>query len=248
MPAAGGAQRTTLIKIPKVTTYPVSIDVAGYIDFDWTFDSRRPCIPGYAVTINEELSLELGKPRHSVVNVFGGDVTMPFAIGGQMKLKTIAKGFQTSNYCDPTPPAPEPKEPECRTLTGKLGVVLSPQKLSKAEEETAPLRRDVLISFARRSGSSQSASCLAGRPTPEAINESKGVYIDTTPRAYSYTALPLRASALDFAHLKPGKKIAEKIAISGGCDRITASASALSENIKRCTVKGRVVVVIKRLK
>lgn len=103
-PAPGGGAKIpqvpkvpNLPKVPKVTAYPVTIDVAGFVEFEWTWDDRQECIPGYAKTVSEEFVFELGKPRRTSVNVVGGAVTMPFAIGGEAKLKAKAGGFQTSN-------------------------------------------------------------------------------------------------------------------------------------------------------
>ena len=50
-----------------------------------------------------------------------------------------------------------------------------------------------------------------------------------------------------FWSLKPGGRISRTIKIGGGCDTATAPASRLSDYITRCTISGRVVVVIKRV-
>jgi hypothetical protein len=59
--------------------------------------------------------------------------------------------------------------------------------------------------------------------------------------------VPLTTDA-KFWSLKPGGRISRTIKIGGGCDTATATASRLSTYITRCTISGRVVVVIKRLK
>lgn len=248
--AGGGAGIPNLPKVPKVTAYPVTIDVAGYVDFNWTWDSQEQCFPGYSKTVSEELSFELGKPRRSVVNVIGGAVSMPFAIGGFAKHKATVDGYRTTNYCPPTSPEPEPPAPDCRTLSGKLAVALTPQSEGPGDDDLAPLGRGVMISIIRRNGSPQTQSCLADRPTPRAVKEDEGVLIETAPQPHGLLIVPLGTNSGRFTSLKPGARLFRTITIAGGCQTATATAKAsvLSEHIKRCTIGGKIVVVIKRPK
>jgi hypothetical protein len=240
LPAAnggtGGRENLTIFRLTE--SYPVTVEVSGHVDFDWTWDSRRECAPGYAKTTDEELSLTLGKPRRSVVSIIDRRVTMPAAVGGQAKLEADVSGFDTTNYCPPTAPFPEPPEPTCKTLKGKLAVALSPT--------VGPRRRDVLIHFARRNNKHQDFSCLRDRPVPVPVRSSEGIYVDTTPQPYGEFQVPLKASWAHFFFLKPGERLKERIKIHGRCDRVTARASALPEEIKSCTLGGRIVVTIKR--
>ncbi|MGC1166843.1 MAG: hypothetical protein WA862_12110 [Solirubrobacterales bacterium] len=253
LPSAAGSVTIPRIpklpKVPKIDSYPVTIDAAGYVDFNWTWDDQQACIPGYAKTVSEELSFELGKPRRAVVNIIGGAVTMPFAIGGEAKHKASVGGFQTTNYCPPTRPEPEPPEPDCRTLKGKLGVLLTPQVEDQGDVDLAPLGRGVMVSFIRKGGASQTQSCLENRPTLRAANEKQGANVGTLPLPGGELMVPLGANAPRFLSLKPGQRLSRTITIGGGCDTIkvqTAIASRLSESIKRCTIAGKIVVVIKR--
>jgi hypothetical protein len=246
--ASSGADTPARIKIPKVTRYPVKVDVAGYVDLDWAWDSTRPCAPGYVKTVNEELSFELGKPRRSTVTVVNGKVTMPAAIGGQAKLKAALERFGTSNYCPPT--VPDPPRPVCKTLGGKLGVTLGPEKLTKEEKELSPLAgQPVLILLTRHGGGRQTYSCASERPTPRAIDAGRGVRMETllVPTA-SWIAVPIKPRSLAFSELKRGERLSTKVKIRGRCDRIAAHASALPEGITNCTVRGKIVVTIKRVK
>lgn len=247
--AGGGAPIPHLPKVPKITSYPVTIDVAGYVDFNWTWDSQETCYPGYAKTVAEELSFELGKPRRSVVNVVGGAVAMPFAIGGEATSKVTADAFRTTNYCPPTAPNPDPPEPDCKTLRGELGVVLIPQAEAQDDGDLTSLGRGVMLSIVRRGGGSQTASCLQDRPTLRPVKKDEGVQIETLPLPSGGLTLPL-TNATKFWALKPGGRLSRTITIGGGCDRATtqtATASGLSEHIKRCTISGKVVVVVKRV-
>jgi hypothetical protein len=255
-PASGGGAQVPRIpkipnvpkvpKVPKFTSYPVTIDVAGYVDFNWTWDDRAPCIPGYSKTVSEEASFELGKPRRSTINAVGGAVTMPFAIGGEAKVKAVADGYHTTNWCPPTAPDPEPPAPECKTLTGKLGAALVPETDKGGDDDLAPLGRGVMLALVRRKGGFQEQSCLQNRPSLRAIKKDEGVLIDTTPLPGGTIVVPL-VNATRFWSLKPGQRLERTIAIGGGCDRVKATSSALNSHITRCTISGKIVVV-KRLK
>jgi hypothetical protein len=244
---SGGVKIPDLPKVPKVTSYPVTIDTAGYVDFEWTWDNQQTCIPGYAKTVSEELSFELGRPRRSVVNVVGGAVSMPFAIGGEAKLKAKAGGFKTTNFCPPTAPEPEPSEPDCRTLNGRLGATLSPEATDESDATLVPLGHGVLFTLIRKGGGSEPQSCIENRPTVHSVQDKKGANIETTSQL-GPLSVPLGASSTKFWSLKPGGRISRTIKIGGGCDTATAQASRLSSSIKRCTIGGRIVVVIKRLR
>ncbi len=246
LPATGaGVNIPNLPKLPKVTSYPVTVDAAGYLDFDWTWDSTQPCIPGYAKTVSEELSFELGRPQKRTVQIVGGAVTMPFAIGGEAKLKASLGGYQTSNYCPPTPRNPEPPAPSCKTVKGKLGMLLIPEPFEGGD--LAPLGNGVMVSFARIGGGFQNSTCLENRPTLRPVRADQGVQIETLPLPSGGLTLPLTGSTKMLA-LKPGQRIQRSITIGGGCDTVTATARAsrLSSNIRHCTVRGKVVVTIKR--
>jgi hypothetical protein len=250
-PAAGGGAKVpkvpqipNLPKVPKITGYPVTVDAAGYLDFEWTWDDTQPCIPGYAKTVSEELSFELGRPVRRAVQIVGGSVMMPFAIGGEAKTKADLSGYQTSNYCPPIPRQEEPPQPNCKTVKGKLGMVLLPEPFE--DGDIAPLGNGVMVSFIRKGGGAQDLPCLADRPTLRPVKADQGVQIETLVMPGGGLTLPLTGSTKMLA-LKPGQRIQRSIAIGGGCDTVTATATAsLSSSIKRCTVRGKVVVTIKR--
>jgi hypothetical protein len=107
-----------------------------------------------------------------------------------------------------------------------------------------------MLSVVRKGGGSQPLSCLENRPTLTPVDEDRSVQIETLPRPGGGLTLPL-TNGTQFWSLKPGGRLSRTITIAGGCEAVTtqtAQASTLSSNIKRCTIKGKVVVVIKRLK
>ena len=108
-----------------------------------------------------------------------------------------------------------------------------------------------MLTMIRKGGGSEPASCLEFRPTihPTPAEEDRGVVVDTTA-ALGLVSLPLGASSATFVGLKPGERIARTIKIGGGCDsaKVTTTRGRLGTDIKRCTIGGHVVAVIKRLK
>ncbi len=244
--ASSGLKIPKLPKVPKHTTYPVTIDVAGYVDFNWTFDNRQACVPGLAKNVAEEFSFEFGAPRRTTVNIIKDAVSIgSYVTGGQAKAKASLDGYQTTNYCYPTPLAPEPPKPECKTLSGKLGAVLTPQKRG-GDDEIAALDRGVLLTLQRKSNTTQDGQCLRDRPTPEALDQDQGVNIDTAQVPYGALTVPA-ASALKFWKLRKGGRVRNTIKISGRCDRADAGVSSLPDEIKRCTVHGTIVLIVKRI-
>jgi hypothetical protein len=162
-------------------------------------------------------------------------------------VQSKASGYQTTNYCPPTPPEPEPPEPDCKTLKGKLSASLAPEAVDENDEALVPLGTGVLVTLLRKGGGLESPACLENRPRLRSVFDEKGGSIETTAPLGRLT-LPLTNST-KFWSLKPGGRISRTIKIGGGCDTVTvATSSRLPTNIKRCTIAGRVVVVIKRLK
>jgi hypothetical protein len=256
LPAAGGGARVPNIpdipglpKAPKITTYPVTIDTAGFLEFKWTWDSRRDCYPGYSKTVEEDLSFELGKPQRRTLTVVNGDVILPYAVGGTAKHKATLGGYHRSNFCLPTPPQDEPPAPTCVTGSGKLGVTLIQESSIADDDETAPLGKGMMVTVVRQGGASQENSCLEDRPKLRALTENRGTHLETLARPGGGLTVPIGAGSPRFEALKKGQSIRRSIKIEGGCQtaRTTAAASGLSEHIKYCTLRGRVVVTIKRV-
>ncbi|MFN8217760.1 MAG: hypothetical protein U0R71_14295 [Solirubrobacterales bacterium] len=241
---AGGAGAVSIPKIPKapkVVEYPVTIDVAGYLEYKWTVDGRSKCSPGYAKTIDEELSFELGKPRASKIAVVGGDVVMTPKTGGQAKLRATVSGFQTTNYCPPSQPVEIPK-PECKNLSGRLGVALSPLAKTAEEGGLVPLGQETLVTLWRTGGQAQSRSCLTDRPDIEAEREEDGFKLDP----YGGIVVTSGISNTELFKLKPGHREVGRTKISGGCRLAHAHASFVAANVTSCTLEGSIVTIVKR--
>ncbi len=235
------------VKIPKVTQYPVTIDTVGYLDYRWTYDSTKSCVPGRAETIDESLTFELGQPRGSKVGVVNGKVIVPPVIGGDATVQTELVSWKTSNYCPPDTPAPEPPEPVCKKkLRSRVVIAVGPVKEGLGPDDPAPLVHQTQVVVGRPDATPQNRSCTADRPKIEAESEgSKGWLADP----YAGAVAPLGATDVQFRNLKLGQTLKRTIEIGGGCGKATfrASASAsIPSTIKSCVLKGKIVVIIKR--
>lgn len=245
LPGNGEAKPPRIPKIPKVTQYPITLDAAGYVEYRWTYDDREKCVPGYSKTVTEELTFELGRPRRARLQITGGTVVVFPVKGGQAALRTELSGFQTTNYCPPTAPV-KIEEPVCRPRFASPLLVGIGTELSNGEE-LAPLGRQTLavVSPARPARFLQRADCRKERPSIDTDKERLGWSVE--PPALS---VPTGIVNTKLWNLKPGREVRGTTRIGGGCGRasVTAHASAIPSTITSCTLTGRVVVNIKRLR
>ncbi|MDQ2630985.1 MAG: hypothetical protein M3Y75_08440 [Actinomycetota bacterium] len=245
-PAATGAVKVpNVVKEAKVTQYPVKIDAVGYLDHTWTWDSTSSCVPGYAKTIEEELTFELGRPQAAKVTIVNGKVVLTQVTGGDATVRTELSGWQTSNYCPPTEPEPEPPEPVCtKRMKSKVAVGVVPAREEGSDDDPAPLVHQTQVLIYRSKATPQTSSCLQRRPKIEAESEaSKGWLADP----YAGIVAPLKATDVQFRKLRVGETLRRTVTISGGCRKASFSASAsVSPWIRSCVVKGKVVLMVKR--
>jgi len=247
LPAGGAAVKIPKgVKAAKVTQYPVTIDAVGYLDYVWTWDTTSPCTPGYAKTIDESLTFELGRPRPAKVSVVNGKVMLFPVTGGDATVQTELSNWRTTNYCPPADPLPEPPEPLCtKKLKSKVGIGITPVKEEAGEDDLTPLVRQTQVSVFRSKAKPQKAPCHENRPGIEAESEAtKGWHADP----HAGISAPLGATDWQFIKLKVGETLRRTVQISGGCGKASfrAGASAISPSIRSCVVKGKVVVMIKR--
>ncbi|MBS1886634.1 MAG: hypothetical protein JSU06_05525 [Actinobacteria bacterium] len=232
---------TALPKAPKVTQYPVTLDVVGYLDYTWTYDNREKCSLGYAKTVEEHLGFELGRPRPTKVSIVNGEV-MLFPVFGSGTVETRLSGWQTTNYCPPGTPAPEPPEPTCtKKLRSAISVGLAPVQEPAGPEDPTPLVHDVQIAVLRHPPKPQTPSCHKDRPS----------IASEIWQADPYAGIiaPLGANDVQFLKLGIGKRLKRTVEIGGGCGGATLRAhasAAIPVHITSCVLTGKVVVTIVR--
>ena len=247
LPAATGAVTIPKwVKTAKVTQYPVTIDAVGYVDHTWTWDETEPCQPGYAKTIDESLTFELGRPQAAKVGIVNGKVMLYPVSGGEATVQTELSNWRTTNYCPPDEPRPEPPEPVCKKrMTGKMLIGITPVKEDFGGDlDRLTHRTQFLISRAKVSP--QNSSCLDKRPGISTEGSAtNGWAVDP----YVGATGPLGATDWQFLKLRVGETMKRTIPISGGCGKASfggAGASAIDPHIRSCVIKGKVVVMIKR--
>lgn len=242
LPAAATAARPP--RAPRMTVYPASIDVAGWVDFSWNYDNTQQCQLGEDMAIDEELSFELARPRRVILQVIGGAVMTNFARGGTAKLKTRSRAYRTTNYCPPSRPARLPDPPACKTMSGRSRISLSPEP--EESGDLTSLARGVMVNIGRIGGGRQDMTCMRNRPS---VHPPYGTVADTLPFTEQTISFPIGQLSMAFAKLRVGQRISRVVTLGPGCDpmRVRAGAARLDSNIRRCTIEGRVVVMVKRL-
>ena len=246
LPAATAAVNVpNWVKGAKYTQYPVTIDAVGYLDHTWTWDSTSSCLPGFAKTIEEDLTFELGRPRAAKVSIVNGEVVLSQITAGDATVQTELSGWHTTNYCPPTEPLPEPPEPVCtKKMKSKLAIGLVPVREETSDDDPASLVHQTQVFLYRSKATPQTDSCLKQRPKIEAESEaSKGWLADP----YVGIVAPLKATDVQFRNLKVGETLRRTVVISGGCRKASFDASAsVAPEIRSCVVRGKVVLMVKR--
>jgi hypothetical protein len=223
----------------------VEITASGTLTYRWTFDNRHKCVPGYSKTIEEELRFNF-PTRRTKMTVAIGRLAMPALKGGTSQVDVRLGGWQTTNYCDPTPKAPEPEQPTCKS--GSAPLVLAITSTAKDvpidNEEPAPLSRESQVTIARTKGFAQNPACAERRPDiPFEFEDELGWFAD--PMAG--VAVGMNAPTSAYGKLAKGKTLHRQIQISGGCGGVSAHASEVTkmpDNITKCTLDGVIFVKV----
>jgi hypothetical protein len=242
----GVGSAAALPKIPKVIDRQVSIKASGTLTYRWTYDNREKCTPGYSKTIEEELRFDFPTRKTKMV-VMQGKLLMPVLQGGTSQLDVRLGGWQTTNYCDPNPKAPEPPEPTCKSGASPLALAITSTAkdlATEGDDELTPLTRESQDLINRTKQFAQNSKCYDQRPTIRFQFENElGWHADPNVGV----ALGMNAGVSQYGSLTKGKTIRRQIQISGGCGAASAHASAVPEaryGITKCTLDGVVFVTV----
>jgi hypothetical protein len=240
-----------LPKAPKVTGYWATIDVAGYVKVRITENYARECTPGRDTLAEFEADFELGAPQRARVVVVNGNVSS----NGVRSVRrsgagAVHKGKFTvtreTNNCAPTARVELAPPPVCKpALRGRLQASLFPTPRDDGSELT-PLVRRVSVNLQRIGGGRQSNQCLGLIPGLRAKVREEESSIHPMYFAQLPLSVPIATDAA-LLKLKKGKMLRRSIGLSGACDGIILSGGPVqSQDGYTCTVKGRIVVNIKR--
>jgi hypothetical protein len=240
----GAGAQIKIPKIPKGVERKVAVSASGTITYRWTYDNREKCTPGFSKTIEEELRLNF-PTRRTKLAVIVGKLVMPPLKGGSGTLDVRVGGFQTTNYCSPHPKANEPPEPVCKSGTAPLVMAVTATArdvpVPDDEEELAPLSRETQVTIGRTKGVTQPPSCYDGRPKiPFEYEHQLGWGADPS----TGIALGMNAPGALYGRLHKGETLRRQIEISGGCGGASAHASAVPDQITKCTLDGVVFVKV----
>jgi hypothetical protein len=257
-PAAllGGGSAAALPKIPKIPKVPkvverqVSVKASGTVTYRWTYDNREKCTPGYSKTIEEEERFTFPTRKTKMVLIGPSKLVMPALRGGSSQYDVRVGGWQTTNYCDPTPKAKEPPEPTCKSGASPLALAITSTLgpvPTEDEEELAPLDGETQIVVGRTKPFAQKKGCNEERPDIKFEYEHE---LGWHANPGAGVALGMGVGTSKFRGLTKGKTIRRQIQISGGCGAASARASAVPKapfGITKCTLEGVVFVTVKGL-
>lgn len=258
VPAAAAAPRAprlpTLPSVPKVVRYDATIDVAGQVVVTAERDTAKDCYPGVDGTLGFEADFELGRPRRTTVTVIDGVVVAAqvAARGGAVHKGTI-KTYRETNYCPPTRSVEIP-DPACTRNAGKLLVSLGGSLSAAPPDDDAPtpLVHPVSLMLARTGGGTQERNCLSwlsrGFDTRLYRDDSELSVLQGDP---SGLVVPVGANDVTFANLEKGRRIVRVIRLGGACEKAEISfaarlASAAAKPSSDCTIRGSILVTVKR--
>jgi hypothetical protein len=239
------------VKVPKVTGYAATLDVAGYVKVRVTDNNAQECTPGRDTLAEFEADFELGAPRRvRVVVVNGNASTDGVRSVRRAGAGAVHKGKFTvtreTNNCAPNPRVELGPPPVCKpALRGRLLAFLAPTPRDDSSDLT-PLARRVSLNLVRTGGGRQSIECLGAMPGLSAkVRED-----ESSLHPMHLAGLPLSVPvATDRAllGLKKGKTLRRSIGLNGACNGIILSGGPVqSQSGYTCTVKGRIVMNIKR--
>lgn len=248
-PAGALAAPKVPAKLPKVTSYRATLDVAGYITVRQHRDTTGECAPGRDMVIEYQGHAELGRPKAVTVRVVNGVTTSTFAVnpGGAVHRAAITS-YSETNWCRPTEPSPPIGAPTCRArLAGALRAHLAPTP--EAPSDLTPLSRGVSIALFRSGGGNQDLGC---RDFSDGLTPSVGPHVlDVWELDKIGVIVPLGVSDVKVRTLRRGTAIRRSITLNGACDHVlvrTATAGVNTANAftDSCTVTGRIHVHLKR--
>ena len=241
----GVGSAAALPKKFSVVERKVAITASGTLTYRWTYDNRSKCTPGYAKTVEEELRFDF-PTRQTKMVVAIGRLAMPPLKGGTSSVDVRLGGWQTTNYCDPNPKAPEPPEPTCKSGSSPvvLAITSTARDMPIGDEEPVPLGRESQVTIGRTKGFAQNQACAANRPDiPFEFQDELGWFAD--PRAGMMLGMNTPTTA--YGKLTKGKTLRRQIQISGGCGGASAHASvtsAIPSHITKCTLDGVIFVKV----
>jgi hypothetical protein len=238
-------------KLAKSTVYPVTIDVAGYLKVKVTKNYARECSPGRDTLAEFEADFELGTPRPATVIIQNGVVSSTGVLNtkrrgaGAVHTGSFVVNRETNN-CAPTPRVELAPPPTCKPrLSGRLRAFINPRPEDSGD--ITPLVRGVNIVLSRTTGGTQSVECMSELPSLSAkIGEDATALSPMEIAKSAAIAVPI-GTDVQFLRLKKGKSIRRSIGLGGACNGVILSgAAAQTQDGYTCTVKGRIVVNIKR--
>ncbi len=259
----------TAVKVPKVKSVKLDLDVAGYVETRQLEDTTRKCSPGVTYTQTNTYTFETGKYLRTLLShiaVPGTDGVITTGLSraaGSANIAGSITGFRTTNYCAPTAPKlPAPVAPKCVKTQGKTRVALTPAvKLELGDDDPlVPLGGTPMMLSVFRSGGAQDLGSCSGA-NAAAVSFRAGPETDNTLVSTSWITGPsLSLSAalgsVKLFNLKRKDLLQRTIVLSGPCDSVRVStrsgwaggvpASGKLTADGDCWLTGKIVLSVRR--
>jgi hypothetical protein len=220
---------------PKVTSYKLQVDVAGYVEVTSAVDTTGPCVTGRRYVQSNEFDFDSGNwARLTLTQIRlpgqGSTLTSSFTSkGGSARMNNGYTNWGVTRDCPPT--GPEPVPPTCISSSGKIRVSLQQGSTTEEQEEeeglTGLLGTTLLLAISRVGGSSNDGTCMRGGAeniiggggVPQ-VDASKSVLTPSPTAGPPSVIVPVSLGDVSFARM--GRKTLKRtIVASGVCDRVT---------------------------
>lgn len=250
----------TLPKPPKTKVVRLQMSAAGYVEARTLHNTKSDCWPGVSYIQTNRFEFETGKWVNSVLS----NVTTPGTDGiitmagakpsGSATVQGLISDFSTSNYCD-RPPDPEPPQPACATLHGKIAVGLMEGSMGMVGDLPTLAGKSLLVTITRVGGGIDPSTCL-GQSAGSVVGadaEESGVTTSYAPSVSE--SLTTGLTAIQVFNLKKGKTLRRTIVIDGPCEAVNVRSGsdlaavpnpgALNADAD-CWMTGKVVLSVRR--
>lgn len=239
-------------KAPKVIAYNATIDVAGYVKVSITENGARECSPGRDLLTEFEAVFELGAPRATRIVLTQFQASSRSVRNAQRRRagavhRAKVTVTRETNNCAPTPPDELAPLPQCRSaLRGDLRAFLFPTPEGDDDDGLARITRGVSLKLVRLGGGRQSLYCLMNPLNAKVAGDRSDLNaMHIANRPFS---IPIANFDNFLALKKRGDTLRRSIGLDGPCEAVVLTGGPKLSQFEgdTCTVKGRIVVNVKR--
>jgi hypothetical protein len=185
-----------------------------------------------------------------------GVITSPFSkTVGSATVEGLLSGYRTTNYCAPTQPQAEPKQPACGKQRGKVAVALTPGGGPSTSGDLVGLGgKRFMLTIARRGGGSDDLTCAGtGAQGVHGVDGDTSV-VSTSFSPGASLVVTSGLTAIKVFNMRSRDRLRKTIIIEGPCTKVSVGAvtppgrapdpgSLLADG--DCRVTGKIVLSVR---